>query len=120
MKFISLILSPSLTRCNRYTSGDIYQGKASRCHPNYTFPEGFSVTRTESYWSNEAKCLEMIDQIILPYVNTQINSLGLRKNQEWLFIADLSKGQWIPAVKKKVANLNGKMVSVPNNMTNHL
>ena len=46
-------------------------------------------------------------------------SLGLRKNQEWLLIADVFKGQWTPAVKKKVADLNGKMVPVPNNMTNH-
>ena len=61
----------------------------------------------------------MIDKIILPYVKKQIKSLGLRKNQEWLLIADVFKGQWTPAVKKKVADLNEKMVPVPNNTTNH-
>ena len=29
----------------------------SRCHPNYTFHEGFNITYTENYWSNEAKCV---------------------------------------------------------------
>ena len=86
----------------------IYQGKTSRCHPNYTFPEGFNITHTENHWSNEAKCLEMIDKIILPYVKKKIKSLGLRKNQEWLLIADVFKGQWTPAVRKKVADFNGK------------
>ena len=46
----------------------IYQRKTSRCHPNYTFPEGFNIAHTENYCSNEAKCLEMIDKIILPYI----------------------------------------------------
>ena len=70
--------------------------------------------------SSPPKCLEMIDKIILSYVKKQIKSLGLRKNQEWLLIADVFKGQWTPAVKKKVADLNEKMVPVPNNMINHL
>ena len=60
----------------------------------------------------------MIDKIVLPYVKKQIKSLGLRKNQEWLLIADVFKGQWTTAVKKKVAYLNDKMVPVPNNTIN--
>ena len=55
----------------------------------------------------------------MPYVKEQIKSLELRKNQEWLLIADVFKGQWTPAVNKKVADLNGKMGPLPNNMTNH-
>ena len=97
----------------------IYQGKTSRCHPNYTFPEGFNITHAENHWSNEAKCLEMIDKIILPNVKKQIKFLGLRKNQVWLLIADVFKGQWTPTVKKKEADLNEKRVPVPNNTTDH-
>ena len=33
--------------------------------------------------------------------------------------ADVCKGQWTLAVRKKVAGLNGKMKPVPNSMTNH-
>ena len=61
----------------------------------------------------------MINKIILPYAKKQIKSLGLRKNKEWLLIADVFKGQWTPAVRKKMADFNGKMMPVPSNMTNH-
>ena len=54
----------------------------------------------------------------------QIKSLGSRKNQEWLLIADVVKGQWTPASCKKESETNktarnDKMVLVPNNTTNH-
>ena len=61
----------------------------------------------------------MIDKIIFPYVKKQMKSLGLRKNEERLLIADVIKGQWRPAIKKELADLNGKMVTVPSNMANH-
>ena len=56
----------------------MYQGKTSRCHPNYTFPEGFNITHTENHWSNEAKCLEMIDKIILPSEKSGVASHSWR------------------------------------------
>ena len=95
----------------------ISQGKTTKCHPNYNFPDGFHITHTPNHWSNETKSLGMIDKIIMPYVKRQIVDLQLRENQEWLLIADVFKGQWTEAVKKRVAELHGKMVPVPNNMT---
>ena len=59
----------------------------------------------------------MIDKIIMPYVKEQIADLQLRKNQDWLLIADVFKGQWTEAVKKITAELHDKMVPVPNNRT---
>ena len=59
----------------------IYQGKTNKCHPNYNFPNGFHITHTPNHWSNETKSLEQ-----------QIAHLHLRKNQEWLLIADAFKG----------------------------
>ena len=44
--------------------------------------------------------------------------LNLRNNQEWLLIADVFKGHWTDAVKKIVNDSHGKMMAVPNNMTN--
>ena len=95
----------------------IYQGKTNNCHPNYNFPNSFHITHTPNHWSNENKSLEMIDKIIMPYVKQQIADLQLRKNQEWLLIADVFKGQWTEAVKKITAELHDKMVPVPNNIT---
>ena len=59
----------------------------------------------------------MIDKLIMPHVKQQIADLQLRTTQEWLLIADVFKGQWIEAVKKRTAALHGKIVPVPNNMT---
>ena len=59
----------------------------------------------------------MIDKLIMAHVKLQIADLHLRTTQEWLLIADVLKGQWIEAVKKRTAELHGKIVPVPNNMT---
>ena len=56
----------------------------------------------------------------MPYVKQQIADLQLRKNQEWLLIAEVFRGQWAEAMKKRIAELHGKMVPVPNNMTHVL
>ena len=61
----------------------------------------------------------MIGKIILSYVKKQIESLGLRKSQEWLLITVVFKGQWTPAVKKKWLIWTEKLVPVPNNMINN-
>ena len=53
----------------------------------------------------------------MPYVEKKREELQLRKNQEWLLLADVFKGQWTEEVKQLVHNKNGKMVPVPNNMT---
>ena len=95
----------------------IYQGKTNKCHPNYNFPNGFRITHTTIHWSNETKSLEMTDKIIMSYVKQQIADLQLRKNQEWLLIADVFKCQWTKAVKKRIAELHGKIIALPNNMT---
>ena len=31
----------------------IYEGKTSRCLPNYEFPLSWHITKMEKYWSNE-------------------------------------------------------------------
>ena len=98
----------------------IYHGKTNKHHPNYNFPNGFHITHTPNHWSNETKSLEMIDKVIMPYVKQQIADLQLRKNQEWLLIAEVFRGQWAEAMKKRIAELHGKMVPVPNNMTHVL
>lgn len=95
----------------------IYQGKTPRCHPKVDFPEGFNVTHSENHWSNEEKCKELIKEVLIPYVVKKREEMSFRKNQEWLLIADVFKGHWTHDVKKMVHDSCGKMVPVPNNMT---
>ena len=37
----------------------IYEGKASRCLPNFEFPATFNVTYSDNHWSNTAKSIEL-------------------------------------------------------------
>ena len=95
----------------------IYQGKTDRCNPNYKFPEGFQITHTENHWSNTEKSIEMVTEILMPYVKRKREELKLRKNQEWLLISDVFKAHWTDEVKDIIMKNNGKMVAVPNCMT---
>ena len=46
----------------------IYSGKTKRCLPKYNFPKSFSVSFTKNHWSNTEKSLEIIDEVIFPYL----------------------------------------------------
>ena len=97
----------------------IYQGTTDRCHPNYDFPKSFHVTHTKYHWANEQTSLDLLNKILLPYVNKTREELGLDKDFPWLLISDVFKGQWTEAVKSIVSQSRGKMVPVPNNWTSY-
>eukprot|EP00795_Rhopilema_esculentum_P008930 gene8930-16558_t len=59
----------------------------------------------------------MVLKILMPYVEKKREELQLRKDQEWLLLADVFKDQWTENVKQLVLKNNGKMVPVPKNMT---
>ena len=96
----------------------IYQGKTERCHPKFKFPEEFHVAHTKNHLYNEEKSKELVTKILIPFVKKKIAELKLRKNQEWLLISDVFKGHWTEQMKALVSSSNGKMIPVPNNLTN--
>ena len=98
----------------------IYQGKTDRCHPKFKFPKEFHVTHTENHWSNERKAIELVNNILIPYVKQIREKFGFRATKEWVLVADVFKAHWTDAVKKIISDNNGKMVPVPNNMTAYL
>ena len=49
----------------------IYQGATESCLPTYKFPKKFNVTYTKNHWSNLEKCVDLFEQIILPYVRVK-------------------------------------------------
>ena len=97
----------------------IYQGKTTRCHPKFDFPDGFEVTHSENHWSNKEKAISLIENIILPYVERTKERLDLPEEQKWIVIKDVFKGQWTENVKTTISDNNGMMTPVPANMTNH-
>ena len=103
----------------------IYQGKTKRCQPTYPFPREFHVVQTENHWASldliktqENTNLDLIKEVLIPYVRKVRQKLSLLKDQQWLLIADVFKGHWTHAVVIKVKRSNGKMCAIPNNMTN--
>ena len=56
----------------------IYKGKTSRPLPKgIDFPDGFDITQTENHWSNEDKCIQHIETIIVPYLKAKREEMGL-------------------------------------------
>ena len=95
----------------------IYQGQTDRCHPNFKFPEKFSITHSVNHWSSKQKVIELIEKILLLYGRNKKGELDLRSTKKWLLIADVFKGQWTDKVKSLIEKHQGKMVPVSHNMT---
>ena len=71
----------------------IYQGKTAQCLPkDAKFPNGFCISYNETYWSNEAKTLQLLDDVIKPYVENVRSELDL-PDQKALLIWDAFKAQ---------------------------
>ena len=63
----------------------IYKGKTQRCLPKgINFPDGFDVTCTKNHWSNEEKCIQHLERIVVPYLHSQREELGFCPNQKAL------------------------------------
>ena len=88
-------------------------GQTTRCHPRFTFPEGFYIFYTDNHWANEEKALRYIDKI-LPYVNC-IRHEGNMLDQDAHLILDSFTGQ-------KTTQVIGRkyLVFVPGGTTDHL
>ena len=79
----------------------IYEGKTNRCHPqNVEFPDGFNITHSKNHWSNEEKAIELLQEIIFPYLKKKKEELGLPEDQHALLIYDVFKGKKTDRVLK--------------------
>ena len=71
----------------------IYGGKTTKSLPPVKFPSEFHVTANLKHYSNEKELLEMMEQILIPYVKKERQRLGLTNLQPALLIMDVFKGQ---------------------------
>lgn len=71
----------------------IYQGKTKESQPgSFDFPRGFVVTQNPKHYSNELETLNLLDNIIQPYVVLKRKELNLPATQTALLILDIFKG----------------------------
>ena len=66
----------------------IYKGKTSQRLPKIQFPNEFSLNANLKHYSNETEPLKFLKDIILPYVKTERERLGL-ETQPALLIYDV-------------------------------
>lgn len=55
----------------------IYVGTTPRCHPHFQFPSDWDITHSKKHCSTEKTMVQYIENIIVPYVKHQRESLGL-------------------------------------------
>ena len=96
----------------------IYQGRTKASQPRgFDFPRGFAVTQNPKHYSNELETLNLLENIIQPYVALKRKELNLPPTQNASLIWDVFKGQKTNKVLSKLASLNIEVFSVPANMT---
>ena len=63
----------------------IYQGKTACCLPReIECPDGFNVCYTENHWSNEEKVIELLQEVIFPFISSKKVEHGLAADQKAL------------------------------------
>ena len=98
----------------------IYEGKTPRCLPrDVEFPMEFDVTFTPNHWSNEEKCIQLLNKVIFPYLKKKKHDLDLPEDQKSLLIYDVFTGQTTENVKECIERNDCVIVYVPNNMTHY-
>ncbi len=96
----------------------IYGGKTKASLPRgVVFPKEFCVTQNPKHWSNELETINLIDEIVNPYIVAKRSELKLPDTQKALMVWDMFKAQMTDKVKDKLKGLNIELVLVPANMT---
>ena len=94
----------------------IYKGKTSQSIPKIQFPNGFSLSANLKCYSNDTESLKFLKEIILPYVKTERERLGL-ETQLALLIYDVFQGQTTGKFLDVLKDNNILSMKIPPNMT---
>ena len=96
----------------------IYGGKTAQSFPRFNFPNSFSLSANPKHFSNTQESLKLLHEVIIPYINSERENLGVENDQKALLIMDVFSGQMTDPVKEKLRQNNILLVRVPANMTN--
>ena len=75
----------------------IYDGKTKKSIPAVSFPSDFVISANKKHYSNEREALNMLENIIIPYVEQRV-SVNLDFDHPAFLIMDVFKGQMKCAV----------------------
>ena len=80
----------------------IYGGKTERSIPRYNFPKNFLLSASPKHFSNTNESLKLIDEIIVPQIQSEHTKLQLQIDHPALLIIDVFSEQMTPAVLQKL------------------
>ena len=92
-------------------------GKTIQSLPKFKFPSSFSLSVNPTHFSHTKESISLIEDVIIPYVVSQLKSLGVGEDQYALLILDVLSGQMTELVNKKLKENHILFVRVPANMT---
>ena len=99
----------------------IYQGKTDLCHPKCKFPEGWIVTHSENYWSNEHTMQEYAENVLIPCVESVVDEYPLnRKDQKALCFFDVFAAHRTDSFKDRLDDNDIKIRFVPASCTGEM
>lgn len=101
----------------------IFGGKTIACHPGRgktPTPVGFYFDHTESHWQTPASYMRYIENVIVPYKNNVIASMGLPSNQVTILKHDLHYSHKDQDVLALLVLSNIKPLYVPPACTDEL
>ena len=94
----------------------IYGGKTARSFLRFRFPDSFSLSANPKHFSNTEESLKLLDEIVIPYVESERRRLDLEQKQHALIILDIFRGQMIQQVINTLQGDSILIVRVPTNM----
>ena len=113
----SITATFSITMENKFFPMQLkYKGKTSHSLPKIQFPNGLSLSANLKHCSNRTESLKFFKEIILPYVKTEGERLGL-ETQPALLIYDDFRGQTTDKFLDVLKGNNTLSTKIPPDMT---
>jgi hypothetical protein len=99
----------------------IYQGTTKACHPKEVdFPDAWDINHTDSHWSKEKSVLDLINNVLVPYITKVKTQLGKPVNSKSLLIWDVYKSHRTHTVLKTLEKHHICVVFIPACCTSEL
>lgn len=98
----------------------LYGGKTDRCHPLAPFPADWDIHHNIKHWSNEVTMIRYLKNVIVPFIASTRELLGVDDTQAALAIFDCFRGQVTEQVVSVLSENNIHSVVVPPNCTDRL
>ena len=95
----------------------IYGGKTKKSIPAVSLPSDFVISTNEKHYSNEREALNMLENVVIPYVEKQRVSLNLDFDHPAFLIMDVFKGQITCTVRELLNENHILLEEVPANLT---